>query len=364
MKTLPDPKLAPELVEPAKVGDRGKALALTALCLALFMATLDDTVLNVALPRIQASLNVPISALQWVPNAYTLPIACLVLPSGTLGDLYGRKRVFLTGLMLFTLASLLSASAPNLPVLLVGRVLQGIGAAAVIPGSLAILVDMFPNPKEQAKAIGVWTAVSGLALLAGPILGGILVDTLGWKSVFLLNFPLGLLTFRLAARHVRIRAQFIGRHLDLPGIILSVVLVASLAIALTEASGWSVWLVGLAGLSLASFLFVESRHPHPMLPLRLFENATFSVVSIVNTLLFFTLVSSIFLFSLFLQQVQGYSAAEAGLRFLPLNGSFVFASLISGWLAARLGLRFVITTGLVVAGAATLSFVRIGPDAA
>lgn len=360
MKSISNPHVS-------RQGDKSlnhsKAIALAAMCLALFMATLDDTVMNVALPQIQSSFVAPVSGLQWILNAYILPIACLVLPSGRLGDIYGRKRVFLVGLILFTVASLLSGLAINLPMLIGGRILQGIGAAALIPGSLAIVAEMFPEPKEQAKAIGFWTAVSGLALLAGPVLGGVLVDTLGWQSVFLLNLPLGMVTFGLTLRFVRLSTQPTRQRLDLLGMALSIVLLASLASALTEGGEQSVWLMAIAGLSLVAFLGVESRVRHPMLPLNLFRDVTFSVVSIVNTLLFFTLVSSLFIFSLFLQQVQGYSASEAGMRFLPLNAAFVLASLLSGWLAARLGLRFTIAAGLILAGAATLSFVHIRPDA-
>ncbi|MEM8805646.1 MAG: MFS transporter [Cyanobacteria bacterium P01_G01_bin.38] len=352
----------PQPISQPREGSRDRGIALAAMCLALFMATLDDTVMNVALPQIQLSFAAPVSGLQWILNAYILPIACLVLPSGTLGDIYGRRRVFLVGLILFTLASLLSGVAINLPMLIGGRILQGIGAAALIPGSLAIVAEMFPEPKEQAKAIGFWTAVSGLALLAGPVLGGFLVDTLGWQSVFLLNLPLGMITFGLTLRFVRLSTQPTHQRLDLLGMALSVVLLASLASALTEGGQQSLWLLAIAGLSLVAFLAVESRVRHPMVPLNLFKDATFSVVSIVNTLLFFTLVSSLFIFSLFLQQIQGFSASEAGMRFLPLNATFVLASLLSGWLAARLGLRFTIAAGLILAGAATLSFVHIRPD--
>lgn len=364
MKSTSDSTLPSTAVQSSTASNRSKAIALGAMCLALFTAVLDDTVMKVALPQIQMGLDAPVSGLQWILNAYTLPVACLVLPCGTLGDIYGRKRVFLAGLMLFSLASLLSGLAFNLPILISGRILQGIGAAGLIPTSLAIVVDTFPDPQEQAKAISFWTAVSGLALLAGPLLGGILVDAWGWQSVFLINLPLGILTFWTTFRFVRLRTRPTYHQLDGPGIVLSIVLLASLTIALTNGNGWSPWFLGITCLSLISFVIVESRSVYPMLPLRLFKNVTFSVVTIVNVMMFFTLVSSLFIFSLFLQQVQGYSAAAAGLRFLPLNGAFIFASFISGWLASKLGLRFTIASGLILAGAAMLSFVHISPDTA
>ncbi|MBG1258290.1 MFS transporter [Nostoc commune] len=347
---------------------RVKAVTLAAMCFALFMVNLDDTVMNVALPQIQISLNSGVSGLQWILNAYTLIAASLVLPSGTLGDIYGRKRVFLTGLIIFTLASLVCGLAPSLSVLIAGRTLQGIGAAALVPSSLSILADAFPEPKEKAKAIGIWSAVSGIALVAGPVLGGLVVDTLGWQSVFFLNLPLGAIAFWVTLRVVRESKNPNKQHLDVPGLLLSVIFLASLTYALTE-SNTGLWqspllvlLLIVAGLSFLAFLLVESRSSHPMLPLNLFQNPTFSVVNVVLALLFFTLFSLLFIFSLFLQQVQGYSAAAAGLRFLPMNAAFVIASVCSGWFATRFGWRFAITTGLILASIATFSFIRISPD--
>lgn len=338
------------------------------MCLALFMTNLDDTVMNVALPKIQTTLGSTLSGLQWILNAYTLPLASLVLPSGTLGDIYGRKRVFLWGLVIFTLASAICGLAPNLGILIAGRIVQGIGAAALIPGSLSLLADTFPDPNERTKAIGIWCAVSGLALLAGPTFGGLLVDTLGWQSVFFLNLPLGVITFKITSRFVKETTQPSKRSLDVPGLLLSIVFLASFVYALTEGSAgeWRspliLWLFAIAGLSLISFLFVESRSSNPILPLHLFKNPTFTVVTVVQVLVFFTLVSLLFIFSLFLQQIQGYSATEAGLRFVPLNGTFVIASFVSGWFAARLGWRFTIATGTLMAGIASFSLIRIAPD--
>lgn len=347
---------------------RVKAIILGAMCFALFMANLDDTVMNVALPKIQTSLDSGVSGLQWILNAYTLSAASLVLTSGTLGDIYGRKRVFLAGLVIFTIASFICGLAPNLGILIAGRTLQGIGAASLVPSSLAILADTFPKPDEKAKAIDIWSAVSGIALVAGPVLGGLFVDTLGWQSVFFLNVLLGAIAFVVTSRILRESKNPSQQRLDVPGLVFSVVLLASLTYALTEGNA-GVWrspllvlLLVVAGLSLLGFLVIESRSSHPMLPLHLFSNPTFAIVNVVSVLVFFTLVSLLFIFSLFLQQVQGYSAAAAGLRFLPLNGAFVIASLVSGWFAARLGWRFAITAGLLLAGVATFSFIGISAD--
>ncbi|MBE9037437.1 MFS transporter [aff. Roholtiella sp. LEGE 12411] len=346
---------------------RVQAITLGAMCFAMFMTNLDDTVINVALPKIQMSLGSGVSGLQWILNAYTLPAASLVLTSGTLGDIYGRKRVFLTGLVIFTIASIICGFAPNLNILIAGRVLQGIGAAALIPISLSILTHTFPEPKEQAKAIGLWSAVSGLALVAGPLVGGLLVDSLGWQSIFFLNVPLGAIAFAISSRVVPVINPK-KQSLDLPGLVLSIVFLAALTYTLTESNNgiWQsplvVWLLTIAGLSFVAFLVVESYSSHPMLPLHLFRNPTFTVVNFVSILLFFTIISLLFIFSLFLQQVQGYSAAAAGVRFLPMNAAFVTASLFSGWIAARLGWRFTMTTGLILASIATLLFTQINAD--
>ncbi|MBW4615290.1 MAG: MFS transporter [Desmonostoc vinosum HA7617-LM4] len=347
---------------------RIKAITLTAMCFALFIAIIDDTVLNVALPQIQTSLGSNVSGLQWILNAYTLPAASLVLTSGTLGDIYGRKRVFLTGLLIFMIASIVCGLAPNLSILLTGRVLQGIGAAALIPTSLSIITDTFPEPREKTNAIAIWSAVSGLALIAGPVLGGLLVDVFGWQSTFFVNIPFGVIAFAITSRFVKEVKNLKRQNIDLPGLVLSIIFLASLTYALIESNTgvWRspliFWSLTIAGLSFLAFLLVESHSSQPMLPLRLFKNPTFAVVNVVNVLVLFTFVSLLFIFSLFLQQVQGYSAVAAGVRFLPMNGSFVIALLVSGWLANKLGWRFTIAAGLILACVATLSFIHISAD--
>ncbi|MDM9383454.1 MFS transporter [Chlorogloeopsis sp. ULAP01] len=345
-----------------------KAATLAVMCFALFLSSLDETVVNLALPKIQSSLGSGISGLQWVINAYTLSGTSLVLPSGTLGDIYGRKRVFLVGLVIFTVASTICGLAPSLGVLIAGRILQGIGSAALVPGSLSILTDTFPEPKEKTKAIGIWSGVSGIALVAGPLLGGLLVDNLGWQSVFFLNIPLGAIAFWAISRVVKESKNPNQQRLDVPGVVLSIILLASLTYAVTEAkfgiwrSPLVVFLLAVAIFSLLAFLVVESHSSHPMLPPQLFKNPTFAVVNVVRVLVFFTVVSLLFIFSLFLQQVQGYSAVATGLRFLPMNIAFIVASLVSGWFAVRLGWRYTIATGLIIASIATLLLIQTSVD--
>ncbi len=350
------------------VQDNVKFITLWVMCLTLFMTSLGDTVMNIALPSIQTSLAANVSGLQWILNAYNLPTVSLALTSGGLENIYGRKRIFLAGLVIFTIASLLCGLASNPEILIAGRILQGIGAAAVLTGSLSILTDTFPNPKEKAKAIGIWSGISGIALVAGPVVGGLAVDTLGWQSIFFLNLPFGAIGFVLTDRVVKEVITPGKRNLDVPGLLLSIVFLATLTYALTESntgvgqSSLIIWLLGIAGLSLTAFLIVESQSSQPMLPLSLFINPTFTAVNVVSILVSFTFISLVFSLSLFLQQVQGYSAVQAGIGFLPMNGAFVLACIVSGWFIARLGWRFTISMGLIAAGVTSLSFIRASAD--
>ncbi len=260
------------------VDRRLKLTTLFTMCFALFMAMLDNTVVNVALPTIQRDFGSGISGLQWIISAYTLFFASLMLTGGMLGDLYGRKRLFLIGLLVFSSGSLLCGLAPSLHWLVAGRAVQGIGAAALLPGTLSILITTFPDPKERAQAIGLWAGVSGLALAAGPVIGGVLVDTLGWQSVFFINVPIGILAFVVALRTVRESSNPEGRTLDLPGQGLAVLSLGSLVFALIEANdyGWTspliLTLFAVGIVTQLAFLWVEARSKSPMLPLRFFRN--------------------------------------------------------------------------------------------
>jgi EmrB/QacA subfamily drug resistance transporter len=350
--------------------DRGRvtAIALGAICLATFMTNFDSTVVEVALPRFQASLGIDMSGLQWILNAYNLPVVCLLLTSGTLGDIYGRKRVFLAGMLLFTIASIICGLSPNLEILLVGRTLQGIGAAILIPLSLTILAVMFPDPRERAKAIGLWSAVSALALVAGPALGGLLIDTLGWQSVFFLNIPLGVFAFRMIARSVEEGKNLTKPKLDLAGLVFSIILLASFTCLLMEGSKgiWLsthiFWVLGITIFSLLAFWVIESRSHHPMIPLWLFKNSTFTIANIIPVLVFFASTSLLFIFGLFLQQVQGYSVTGTGIIFMPMNVAIIVASFVSGWIAARLGWRFPCISGLTLACVSVFSLAQTGLD--
>jgi MFS transporter, DHA2 family, methylenomycin A resistance protein len=347
---------------------RAKILTLGAMCFALFMAMLDNTVVNVALPSIQDHFGSGVSGLQWIIDAYTLVFAAFMLTGGTLGDLYGRKRTFLVGLSIFTAGSLVAGLAPSLNALIAGRAIQGLGAAALLPGTLSILTQTFPDPKERAQAIGIWAGVSGMALAAGPIVGGALVDSLGWQSVFFLNIPIGILALFVASRIVRESKNPEGRHLDLPGQILAILTLGSLTYALIEANnyGWtSPFIFGLFATAVvagALFLWTELRSTSPMLQLRFFQNRTFAAAATVAGFISFGMFGIFFFLTLFLQNVQGYSAFQMGLRSLPMTGAIIIVAPVSGQIAGRIGPRIPMTVGLTIVGVGMLLMQRISPD--
>jgi len=348
--------------------DRGRKLATLAVtCIGLFMVLLDMTIVNVALPTIQSDLGAGLSGLQWVVDAYTLPFAALLLTAGTLGDRYGRKRVFLVGLVGFTLGSAMCGFAPSLGWLIAGRILQGAGGAALSPGSLSLLAAAFPDNRERTQAIGIWAGVSGLALAAGPLVGGSLIQVSSWPAIFFVNLPIGLIAFLFGWRILAESRNPDARRVDLPGQILAISGLAALTYALIEgeSDGWTSPLIlslfASAAVFLIAFLIVEARVREPLLPLQLFKSLVFSTANIASVLLGFALVGTVFFMSQYFQSVQGYSALGSGLRTLPATvGTFVAAPL-AGQLAARLSPRLPITLGGLLAGSGLLFFTRLNP---
>jgi EmrB/QacA subfamily drug resistance transporter len=336
------------------VDRRIKLLTLGAMCFALFMAMLDNTVVNVALPSIQRHLGSGVSGLQWIVDAYTLVFASLMLSGGTLGDIFGRKRFFMIGLLVFTAGSLVCGLAPSLTVLIAGRAVQGLGAAALLPGTLSILTNTFHDPRERAQAIGIWAGVSGMALALGPIVGGTLVDRFGWQSVFFLNVPIGIVALIVALRVVRESRSPEGRRLDLPGQALAIVALGSLTFALIEANsyGWtSATILGLfvtAAVALAAFLWVELRSQSPMLQLKFFRNPTFAAAAACAGIISFGMFGMFFFMSLFFQSVQGYTPFQAGLRTLPASGVIVIVAPLAGRIAGRIGSKVPMAVGLAM----------------
>jgi EmrB/QacA subfamily drug resistance transporter len=350
------------------VDRKTKVLTLLAMCFALFMAMLDNTVVNVALPSISRDLGTGISGLQWVIDAYTLTFASLLLTGGTLGDIFGRKKFFMVGLLVFTAGSLLCALAPAQAVLIAGRAVQGLGAALLMPGSLSILTNTFPDTRERAQAIGIWAGISGLALAMGPVVGGLLVDSLGWQSVFYLNVPIGIVALIVCWLVVRESRHPEGRSLDLPGQVLAIVALGALTYALIEANnyGWTSPLIlslfGIAAAGLVSFVFVELRSPSPMLQFAFFRNHTFLGGAICAAAVSFGMFGTFFFLTLFFQNVQGYTPLEAGLRSLPMTLMIIVFAPIAGRVVGKIGHKTPIVLGLTLNAVSLLLFTRIQAD--
>ena len=334
-----------------------KVVVLLTMCFALAMVMIDNTVVNVALPTLNRELGASISDLQWIVDGYVLAFASLLLTGGILGDRYGRKRVFLTGLAVFTLSSLACGLASSSLELIGARAVQGIGAALLMPGTLSILTVTFP-PHERAKAIGLWAGVSGLALALGPTLGGYMVEHLGWESVFFLNVPIGIVAMVVAVRTVRESRSDHARSLDVVGLALGTATLFSLTYSLIEANqrGWSDPLIigGLVvgGLLGVAFLAWEGRNPHAMMPLEFFRIPAFSAGNLVAFSVSLGMFATFFFLSLFMQNpfLRDYSAFETGVRFLPMTLMIVVTAPNSGHYASKHGSRGPMTYGLILAG--------------
>ncbi|HZN14524.1 MAG TPA: MFS transporter [Acidimicrobiales bacterium] len=334
---------------------RKKILVLLAMCFALFMAMLDNTVVNVALPTISRELGAGVSGLQWIVDSYVLAFATLLLTGGILGDRYGRKRLFLGGLLGFTLASLLCALSQSTGQLVAARAFQGISAAMVMPGTLSILTVTFPV-EERAQAIGIWAGVSGIALALGPTLGGWLVETAGWQSVFFLNVPIGIIGAVVAFRVVSESRSPQARKLDVVGLLLGTGLLTSITYGLIEANqyGWSdpliIGVLSLGAVLIAAFLLWERTTAEPLLPLALFRIPTFAAGSLVALTISFGMFGTFFFASLYFQVIRGYSAFSAGLHMLPLTAMITIVAPNAGRYAQKYGPRWPLTFGLTTAG--------------
>jgi EmrB/QacA subfamily drug resistance transporter len=328
---------------------------------------LDATVVNVALERIGADLGASFDGLQWTVNAYTLTLASLILLGGSLGDRYGRRRVFVTGVVWFAVASLLCGLAPNLELLIAGRALQGVGGALLTPGSLALISASFRGP-DRAAAVGAWSGLGGVAGAVGPFLGGWLVEW-SWRAVFLINLPLAALVVVVALRHVpESRDPDAAPGLDVPGTVLAAVSLAALTWSLTVlgADGaapvpLTVLVLGLV--TLGVFVAVERRSPHPLVPPRLFADRGFTAANVATLLVYGALGVVFLLLVLQLQVVAGFSPTAAGAALLPVTLIMLVFSARAGALAQRIGPRLPMTVGPLVSAAGLLLLRRIGPGA-
>ncbi|MFF7341746.1 MFS transporter [Streptomyces sp. NPDC008163] len=325
------------------------------------MVLLDNTIVGAALPDMQHRLHTQLTGLQWIVDAYVLLLAMLLLSGGIFGDRFGRKRVYLSGVVVFTAASALCSLAPSAGWLIAGRALQGVGAAALAPASLALLTAAYPVPGERVRAIGLWAGFSGIGLAAGPVAGGVLTDTFGWPAIFLVNLPIGAILLLAGLRHLGESRNPNAPAIDVPGTVLSVLAVGMLTYGLIEggARGWTSPVIlgsfAAAAVLLAAFVAVEARRPAPMMPLRLFRQRLFTVSNAAMVVVGFALTGSSFFFSQYFVYVQGSSILRAGLQTLPMSLAMVVVSPIAGRLAARYGFRVVITAGLTLAGVGLLA---------
>jgi EmrB/QacA subfamily drug resistance transporter len=349
-----------------------KLITLGVMCFALFMVMLDSSVVNLALPTIEKArplgLGASLTGVQWIVDAYILALASLLLTGGTLGDMFGRRKMFIAGLALFTGGSLACALAPSTGLLIAARAFQGAGAALMLPSTLSIITNTFRDPRERAQAIGIWAGVSGLSLAIGPLVGCTMVDTWGWQSIFLINVPIGIVAVLVALRAVPESSDRTGRSLDLPGQVLAVVGLASLTYAFVEANsyGWTSTRIlscfAVAGIALSAFLVVELLGRSPMLQLRFFRNTTFSGANAVGLLVSFAFFGVLFFLGLYFQNVMGYSPTMAGVYSLPSTLGVATAGFLSGRIAGRIGSRVPMTVGLVMMGAALLLLTSVGPS--
>ncbi len=288
-----------------------------------------------------------------------------MLTGGTLGDLYGRKRLFLVGLTVFTGGSLFCALSPSVGMLIAGRVIQGVGAAIMMPSTLAIITHTFQEPKERAQAIGIWAGVSGISLAVGPVLGGVMVDAFGWQSIFYLNVPIGLAAIAVTARVVPESKSPEGRGLDLPGQALAVVGLGAFTFAFIEANtyGWGsaliVSLFAAAAVALTAFALWERRARSPVLQLDFFKNITFTGANVVGLLISFGFVGMLMYLALFMQNVQDFSAIGAGVRQLPSTLAVMVFAILSGRIVGRIGARVPITVGMCLVGGALFAFLTV-----
>ncbi|MFC8508375.1 MFS transporter [Streptomyces sp. NPDC057411] len=324
---------------------RRQLLVLGICCLSLLIVSLDNTALNVALPSIQRDLDASVSGLQWVIDAYTLVLASLLMLSGSTADRIGRRRVFTTGLVLFVLGSLLCSLAPTLETLVAFRMVQAVGGSMLNPVAMSIITNTFTDPAARARAIGVWGAVVGVSMATGPLVGGLLVGSVGWRAIFWVNLPIGLTALVLTLRYVPESRAPRPRRVDPVGQVLVTALLGSLTYAIIESSPL---FAGVAAVALAGILLYEPRRREPLIDLRFFRSAPFSGATVIAVCAFAALGGFLFLNTLYLQDVRGLSALHAGLYMLPMAAmTFVFAPL-SGRLVGSRGPR----PSLLLAGSA------------
>ncbi len=341
---------------------------LGAMCFALFMIMLDNTVVNVALPSIQRDLDASISGLEWTINGYTLSFAVLLATGGRLGDVFGRRRMFLIGVVIFTLSSATAGLAVSSTDLVISRVVQGVGAALMMPATLSIVTDAFP-PSERGKAMGTWAGISALALAVGPVLGGFLTEHVSWRAIFYLNIPVAIGAVTAALFAVReSRDTSVGREVDYAGVAVLTATLTALILALVEGNAWGwgspqiVALLTGAAVGAVAFVAIELRVRVPMVEFHFFSDRNFVGAVVVALIVSFAMLGVFFFLALYMQNILHYTPLEAGIRFLPSTLMIVGVAPVSGRLADRFGPRWLIVAGLLIVAASLFSFGGIAVD--
>jgi DHA2 family methylenomycin A resistance protein-like MFS transporter len=330
------------------------SLTLAAMSLGYGVVQLDVTIVNVAVNSIGASFGGNMDALQWVVSSYTIAFAAFILSAGALGDRIGAKRVFIAGFAIFTLASLACALAPSLLILIASRAIQGLGAAILVPNSLALLNHAYTDSRARSRAVGLWAAGASVALTLGPLVGGVLIELFGWRSIFLVNLPLGLIGLLLAVKYADETPRDSRRAVDAPGQVTAVLALGLLAAVLIEGgrAGWTNPMV-LGGLGVAAsagllFLLIEHYSTHPMLPLGMFKQHTFRATTVTGLLVNIAFYGLIFVFSLYFQRAHHLTPLWTGLAFVPMTGACLTANLFTRHLSARIGDRKTIVIGTLL----------------
>ncbi|MGW8696287.1 MFS transporter [Streptomyces eurythermus] len=335
-----------------ELSHRRRMLVLAICCMSLLIVSLDTTALNVALPAMQRDLEATTSGLQWTIDAYTLVLASLLMLAGSTADRIGRKRVFMVGLAVFTAGSVLCSLAPNLELLVVFRMVQAVGGSMLNPVAMSIITNTFTDPRERARAIGVWGAVVGISMAAGPLVGGLLVQSVSWRAIFWLNLPVGLAALLLTLRYVPESRAPRARRPDPVGQLLVIALFGALTYAIIEApesgAGPVVPFAAIAVAALLALLWYEPRRAEPLIDLRFFRSAPFSGATVIAISAFAALGGFLFLSTLYLQNVRGLDALHAGLWMLPMAVPMFLCAPLSGRLVGSHGPR----VSLLVAGAA------------
>jgi DHA2 family methylenomycin A resistance protein-like MFS transporter len=343
------------------------SLTLAAMSLGYGVVQLDVTIVNTALNSIGGSLGGGVAELQWVVSAYTIAFAAFILTAGALGDRIGAKRIFMAGFAIFTAASVGCALAPSAALLIAARAVQGLGAAILVPNSLALLSHAYPDEKQRGRAVGIWAAGASLALISGPLIGGGLIALVGWRSIFLVNLPIGLAGLWLSWRYAAETTRSPQREIDLPGQIAAIASLGCLAGAIIEGGtlGWSnpFVIAGFAASVVLAILFVlqEQRAPQPMLPLSLFRHRMFALTSLVGLLVNVAFYGLIFVFSLYFQRVNGLSPFATGLAFLPMLGAVLPVNLAAARVAERIGAAATIAVGATLSAFGCLALLGIAP---